>query len=76
MLIICRTYTYTYNNIITTHFPQEELAMIHGKIRALMAANRNDLPPVDQLPPSDKSPGPIRTPKDLVEMAGMEECTW
>ena len=51
---------------------QEELAVIHGKVRTLIAANRTDLPHVDVQPiqTREKSPGPMHTPKDLLEMEG------
>ncbi|XP_063677841.1 G1/S-specific cyclin-D3-like [Bolinopsis microptera] len=51
---------------------KDELAVIHSKVRTLIAANRTDLPHVDVEPlqSREKSPGPMHTPKDLLEMEG------
>ena len=54
--------------ILPTLFLQEELSVLHGKIRVLMAAHRSDLPPVDNAAVDGKSPTPIHTPKDLMEL--------
>lgn len=46
---------------------KEELGVVHGKIRALMESNRNDLPPVDPVVTDDK-PSPLLTPTDVVQL--------
>lgn len=50
---------------------KDELGVIHGKIRALLAAHRSDLPPVEQAAPEpvhNKAPSPILTPTDVVQI--------
>ena len=68
---VCDPQLFSPTVTITAPF-QEELAVIHGKVRTLIAANRTDLPPVDVEPiqTREKSPGPMHTPKDLLEMEG------
>ena len=57
-------YHYLFCQFSNEYF-QEELGIVHGKIRALMESNRNDLPPVE---PVEDKPSPLLTPTDVAQL--------